>query len=377
MVAVTGMKDNADPCATTRPANLRRRLLAWYDRERRTLAWRAERGARPDPYAVWISEIMLQQTTVTTAGPYYRRFLARWPTVDDLAAADLDDVLQVWQGLGYYARARNLHACARHVVAHHGGRFPDSEVALRSLPGVGEYTAAAIAAIAFDRPATPVDGNVARVMARLHAIESPLPAGRPLAAGHARVLSPPTRPGDFAQALMDLGALVCTPRRPRCDVCPWLDACAARRLGTPERFPIRLPKAEKPVRRGVVFWLRRPDGTVLLRRRPPRGLLGGLMEFPTSDWRAEPWTEESALSVAPATAAWIRLAMPIRHVFSHFRLELTVFVATTTADNSYLIGGAGDDVFWWPADRLAEKALPTVMTKVAAAALAATDRQRY
>lgn len=370
MVAVGRMKDNTMRAENAGVTDLRRRLLAWYDRERRSLPWRAASGARPDPYAVWVSEVMLQQTTVATAGPYYQRFMARWPTVDALAAADLDAVLHAWQGLGYYARARHVHACARTLVEDHGGRFPDSEATLRSLPGIGDYTAAAIAAIAFDRPATPVDGNVFRVVARLFAIDVAPPPGRDLAVRHARRLTPTRRPGDFAQALMDLGSLVCTPRRPRCQACPWAEPCRARRTGSPERFPPPRPKPEKALRRGAVFWLENAAAGVLLRRRPPSGLLGGLMEFPTTEWRQDAWTDGEALAEAPARADWRRLSPPVRHVFSHFRLELTVYTARV-AD------AAAVDGLWWPIDRLDEQALPTAMTKVAALVRTpATGRRR-
>ncbi|HVO17494.1 MAG TPA: A/G-specific adenine glycosylase, partial [Alphaproteobacteria bacterium] len=247
-------------------------LLAWYDRHRRRLPWRAGPGERPDPYRVWLSEIMLQQTTVATVGPYFTAFLERWPDVARLAAAPLDDVLHAWQGLGYYARARNLHRCAAVVARDHGGRFPDTEDALRALPGVGAYTAAAIAAIAFDRPAVVVDGNVERVVARLHAVDAPLPAAKPELRRLAAALTPDARPGDFAQAMMDLGATLCTPRAPRCVLCPLMAGCAARTRGIAEELPRRTAKPEKPTRRGVAFFAVDADGAVLLRRRDESGL---------------------------------------------------------------------------------------------------------
>ncbi len=273
------------------PKKMSEAILAWYDRHRRDLPWRAKPGERADPYAVWLSEIMLQQTTVPTVGPYFRRFLARWPRVQDLAAASLDEVLTEWQGLGYYARARNLHKCAEVVARDHGGRFPDTEEGLLELPGIGAYTAAAIAAIAFDRKATVVDGNVERVMARLNAEATPLPAAKPILRDYAAHFTPGKRAGDYAQAVMDLGATVCTPRQPKCLLCPWSEACAARAEGIAETLPRRAAKAEKPTRRGIAFWLTREGDEgreVLLRRRPEKGLLGGMMEVPSTPWRDAP-----------------------------------------------------------------------------------------
>ena len=241
-------------------------LLGWYDRHRRVLPWRALPGRRAEPYHVWLSEIMLQQTTVATVKSYFDHFVARWPRVEDLASADLDEVLHAWQGLGYYARARNLHKCAQTVARDHGGRFPDTEAGLLSLPGIGPYTAAAIAAIAFDVPASPVDGNIERVMARLRRITQPLPGAKTAIQAAARELTPQDRPGDFAQAMMDLGATVCTPRAPKCDLCPWCDACVARAAGNAEGLPARAPKKVKPTRHGIVFWTVDGQGRVLLRR---------------------------------------------------------------------------------------------------------------
>jgi len=252
-------------------------LLAWYDRSARSLPWRAPPGAVADPYRVWLSEIMLQQTTVATVRGYYDRFLARWPSVEALAAAPLDEVLKAWAGLGYYARARNLHACARRVAGEMGGRFPATLESLGALPGIGPYTAAAIAAIAFDRPHAAVDGNVERVMSRLNAITEPLPAAKPALAAAAQALVPDRRPGDFAQAMMDLGATVCTPRNPRCGDCPWTDRCFARREGIAETLPRRMARKAVLTRYGAAFWIERSDGAVLLRRRPEKGLLGGMM----------------------------------------------------------------------------------------------------
>jgi len=306
---------------------------------------------------------MLQQTTVATVASYFDRFVARWPEVSALAAASLDEVLHVWQGMGYYARARNLHACARAVVARHGGRFPDTAAELRRLPGIGDYTAAAIAAIAFDRREAAVDGNVERVVARLYAVGEPLPAAkqrlRRLAAG----LVPPRRAGDFAQAMMDLGAVLCTPRRPRCVLCPWRGACAAAAGGIAEALPARAAKPERPLRHGAAFWLVRGDGAVLLRRRPEEGLLGGLYEVPSTEWREAPWSDAEALAAAPLPeAAWTRLPGAVEHGFTHFRLELAVWAARTEA---------APDGVWVRPREFRDYAFSTLMKKLARYALAA------
>ena len=331
-------------------------LLAWYDRQRRVLPWRAAPGERADPYKIWLSEVMLQQTTIAAVGPYFRRFLARWPDLRSLAAAPLDDVLHAWQGLGYYARARNLHACARALAAR--GDFPDEEAGLRALPGIGAYTAAAIAAIAFDRCATPVDGNVERVIARLFAVKTPLPDAKPELRALAEKITPQERPGDYAQAVMELGETVCAPRKPKCVLCPWREACAARRAGIAEDLPARVTPQPKPLRRGVAFWAVRPDGAILLRRRPERGLLGGMMEVPSTDWRARPWGEAEARALAPVRARWRRIPEAVRHTFTHFHLELVVLAGTARADAA--------DGIWVPLERLKDHALPSVMKKVIA-----------
>ncbi|MGE3304186.1 MAG: A/G-specific adenine glycosylase [Hyphomonadaceae bacterium] len=341
-----------------RPPALAAALLAWYDRHRRTLPWRAAPGTRADPYRVWLSEIMLQQTTVATVGPYFRRFIERWPSVQALADADLDEVLHAWAGLGYYARARNLHACARRVATALGGRFPGDEEGLRALPGIGPYTAAAIAAIVFDVPATAMDGNVERVIARLRNVMTPLPAAKPELHALASEITPASRAGDYAQAVMDLGATVCTPRGPRCMLCPWANACAAREAGIPERLPAKTPKSARPVRYGIAFWARRGDGLVLLRRRPEKGLLGGMMEVPSTEWGGEPWSLAEARSAAPVKGRWRLLDGTVGHVFTHFALELSVATAEDAAN-----GDAGG--LWCPVDRLSDYALPTVMKKVA------------
>ena len=341
------------------PARLSEALLDWYDRHRRRLPWRAPPGAQPDPYRVWLSEIMLQQTTVPVVAGYFQRFLERWPTLEALAQAELDDVLHAWQGLGYYARARNMHACARRVIDEHGGCFPSDEKALRALPGIGQYTAAAIVAIAYDRPATVVDGNVERVMARLRAVETPLPAAKPRLYALAAALTPDTRPGDYAQALMDLGATVCTPRNPGCLACPWREACEGRARGLAISLPRRAPKRPRPLRHGVSFWLTRGDGAVLLRRRPNDGLLGGMIELPTTPWREEPWDLAEATAHAPAACRWQSLPEPVRHGFTHFEIELTVAVAETEKAR----GGEDGDIWCAPA-RFSEHALPTLTRKL-------------
>jgi len=337
------------------------RLLAWYDRHRRRLPWRALPGERPDPYRVWLSEIMLQQTTVAAVEPYFRDFLARWPSIESLAAADLDQLLHAWQGLGYYARARNLHRAAKLVAEEHAGRLPDSEEVLRRLPGIGAYTAAAIAAIAFGRKATPVDGNVERVVARLFAVREPLPDAKPALRRLAEGLTPERRAGDFAQAMMDLGATVCVVGRPKCMLCPLADDCRARAAGIAETLPARAPKRRRPLKHGVVFWIERADGAVLLRRRPEQGLLGGMMEFPSTPWREKSWTKKSAQSIAPVAADWQAIPGIVRHGFTHFELELTLLRGRIPAEA---------EGRWCRIDRLSELALPSLMKKVARHALA-------
>jgi A/G-specific adenine glycosylase len=338
------------------------RLLAWYDRHRRRLPWRALPGQPIDPYVVWLSEIMLQQTTTVTVKPYFDAFLARWPSVAALAAAPLDDVLRAWAGLGYYARARNLHACAQVVVARHGGRFPDTEAALRALPGIGAYTAAAIAAIAFDRPAAVMDGNIERVLARLFTVAAPLPDAKPALRGHAAALTPAARPGDYAQAMMDLGATLCTPRKPACALCPLSALCAARRAGNPEDYPAKGAKPDRPLKRGVAFWAMRADGAVLLRRRPDKGLLGGMIEVPSTAWTEQPVDLAEARAAAPLAAPWRVLDGVVNHGFTHFQLELTVMAAAVRRGDPEL-------GIWCPLDRIGEQALPTLFRKVVRHAL--------
>lgn len=337
------------------------RLLDWYARSRRHLPWRAMPGGRADPYRVWLSEIMLQQTTVAAVQPYFLRFLERWPDMRALAAAPLEDVLTQWAGLGYYARARNLHACAREVASRHGGRLPAEEAVLRGLPGIGPYTAAAIAAIAFGRKATPVDGNIERVVARLFAIEEALPAAKALIRSHAEAITPEEGAGDFAQAMMDLGATICLPRAPLCERCPLAGVCAGRARGIAAALPRKAAKKERPRRHGVAFVLRRADGAILLRRRAPEGLLGGMTEVPSTEWRTEPWGLAEAIRHAPAPADWRALAEPVEHTFTHFLLSLAVL----TADGEALQTG----IFWRRPEELAGEALPSVMRKICRLAL--------
>jgi A/G-specific adenine glycosylase len=342
------------------------RLLPWYDRHRRVLPWRAMPGETPDPYCVWLSEIMLQQTTVAAAGPYFQRFLARFPTVSSLAQAPVEDVMHAWSGLGYYARARNLHKAAQAVVADFGGRLPDSEEALLHLPGIGAYTAAAIAAIAFDRRAAAVDGNAERVIARLFAIDEPMPAAKRAIRARALEIVPSARPGDFAQALMDLGSGICTPTAPKCMLCPLADVCLARLRGIAEQLPVRAPKAERPTRRGVAFWLTDGKGRVLLRRRPPSGLLGGMMEVPSSAWREGRMSRGLPLQEAPLALDWRRLEGRVRHVFSHFALELVVMTATAAEKEARTLKAP---YAWRAIAALSKEALPSVMMKVVRQAL--------
>lgn len=338
-------------------------LLRWYDLHHRRLPWRVGPGADgpADPYHVWLSEIMLQQTTVVVVDQYFRRFVKRWPTVDGLARADLGVVLEMWAGLGYYARARNLHRCARYVSHELDGVFPAAADELLNLPGIGPYTAAAIAAIAFGRPATVVDGNVERVMARLYGVETPLPAGKAALRRHAEAMTPMGRPGDYAQAVMDLGATVCTPRRPKCGVCPWAQICQGRGREDVESLPRRPVKKRRPVRVGTAYWAMRQDGRVLIRRRPPRGLLGGMMEFPGGGW------DGHMEAVPPVDAEWRQLPGGVRHTFTHFHLELTVMVAEVGAGSDAVSNAEGS---WVAVEALGDKALPSVMQKVARHAMA-------
>lgn len=345
-------------------------LLAWYDRHRRALPWRALPGEQADPYRVWLSEIMLQQTTVAAVKPYFAAFLARFPTVEALAAAPSEAVMSAWAGLGYYSRARNLHACAQAVVRDHAGRFPHSEAALRTLPGIGAYTAGAVAAIAFGQRAAAVDGNVERVMSRLHRIEAPMPAGRGEVARATLAIVPDDRPGDFAQALMDLGATICTPRKPACALCPWQSPCRARAAGLQEDYPRKLEKKERLLRRGAAFVAIRADGAVLLRTRPPKGLLGSMAEVPTTVWTAD-FALPGALAEAPLDTDWRLANAAVRHVFTHFPLELSVYAAMLPAD---VVAPPG--MRFTPIPDLDAEPLPTLMAKAIDAGLAALGLTR-
>jgi A/G-specific adenine glycosylase len=339
-------------------ADVSARLLAWYDAQARVMPWRvgpAERraGIVPDPYRVWLSEVMLQQTTVAAVRDYFRRFTARWPTVAELAAAEDADVMAEWAGLGYYARARNLLKCARAVASAHNGQFPQTSAALRELPGIGPYTAAAIAAIAYDEAATVVDGNVERVVSRLFAVEEPLPGAKPRLTELAGQLTPAERPGDHAQAMMDLGATICTPRSPACGICPLRPECRAQALGIAETLPRKAAKATKPDRRGIAYVALRADGAPLLERRPDKGLLGGMLGWPGTGWAVGAPTP-----APPVAAAWRLAPLPVRHTFTHFHLTLEVMVARVPSDATPQNGSFVDRADFRPSD------LPTVMRKV-------------
>ena len=343
---MSDLRERPDPAA----------LLDWYDRHARQMPWRVgpaarAQGVRPDPYRVWMSEIMLQQTTVAAVKSYFEAFTTRWPTVSDLAKAEDADVMAAWAGLGYYARARNLLKCARVVHADHGGVFPDTYDGLIALPGIGPYTAAAIASIAFDLPETVLDGNVERVMARLYDDHTPLPAAKPVFMEYAVALTPQERPGCYAQAVMDLGATICTPRNPACGLCPWRKSCAAWAAGTAKELPKKAPKKRKPTRFGIAYLARRVDGAWLLEQRPDSGLLGGMLGWPGSDWNDAP--EENP----PIRAEWRTLPAEARHTFTHFHLHLTVKTALVPMDR------APERGMFVEADAFDPDNLPTVMRK--------------
>ena len=335
-------------------------MLDWYDRHAREMPWRVgpsarKGGARPNPYHVWLSEVMLQQTTVATVRDYFHRFVARWPDVSDLAAAQDADVMAEWAGLGYYARARNLLKCARVVVAEHDGLFPADHATLLKLPGIGPYTAAALASIAFDQPFAVLDGNVERVMARLHDVQTPLPEAKPALMEHATVLLSPERPGDHNQAVMDLGATICTPRNPACGICPWREDCAGRTAGTMTELPRKAPKKAKPVRHGTLYIARRADGAWLLERRPEKGLLGGMLGWPGSNWIDS--SEERPLGEPPLAGNWQMLPGEVRHTFTHFHLILSIRIATVAMEAT---PHQGD---FLTSDRFRPSDLPTVFRK--------------
>lgn len=346
-------------------------LMDWYQRHARTLPWRVgpvERaaGARPDPYRVWLSEVMLQQTTVKAVGPYFQAFAEKWPTVQALAAAADEDVMAAWAGLGYYSRARNLIACARAITELHDGYFPPTAAALAKLPGIGAYTSAAIAALAFDEPVAVVDGNVERVMTRLYAIAEPLPGAKETVRARLQPLIPADRPGAFAEAVMDLGATICTPKNPVCALCPLNGACRALRSGQPLAFPVKPAKKPRPTRYGLAYVAIRADGAVLVRRRPPKGLLGGMVEVPGSAWSQEP-----PAAAPPLRAPWRQLPQSVEHVFTHFRLVASVHVADCPA------GTAAPPDCWWAATAdLPDIGLPSVMAKIVEVALPGTTRRQ-
>ncbi|MCG7520630.1 A/G-specific adenine glycosylase [Ruegeria sp. Ofav3-42] len=331
-------------------------LLGWYDCHAREMPWRVgpsdrANGVLPDPYRVWLSEVMLQQTTVAAVRDYFVRFTTRWPTVEALASAPDDQVMGEWAGLGYYARARNLLKCARVVTEEHGGRFPNSHDALLKLPGIGPYTAAAISAIAFDRPETVLDGNVERVMARLYDIHDPLPGSKPQLKDRAATLTPEIRPGDYAQAVMDLGATICTPKSPACGICPVRDPCASRVAGTQADLPRKTPKKPKPTRFGHVYIARRIDGALLLERRPDKGLLGGMLGWPGSEW------SETPAEFPPFPADWQMLPGEVRHTFTHFHLILRIWSAPLPSESDR------DDLIVMDKHAFRPSDLPTVMRK--------------
>ena len=355
------------------PSNkpLSEEILAWYDVNARDMPWRVgpkahKAGIRPDPYAVWLSEVMLQQTTVAAVKPFFERFVNRWPSVADLAGAEESDVMAEWAGLGYYSRARNLHACARRVASEHGGSFPRTAAALKTLPGIGDYTSAAIASIAFDEPAPVVDGNIERVVTRLYRIGTPLPGAKTEIRAKVASLTPEDRPGDFAQAMMDLGATICTPRSPNCLICPATQFCEARKVGDQSHYPVKAPKKAVPRRVGAAFVATRPsDGALWLRRRPSSGMLGGMAEAPSTDWSARADGETGA-TAAPFEADWHH-AGTVEHGFTHFKLALEVYTAE--------IAGPPSNDGWWAAQgEIDRQGLSTLMRKVVACALEPTEQ---
>jgi len=359
--------------ATEQNSNFSPRVLAWYDRYHRTLDWRVSprdiaEGVRPDPYRVWLSEVMLQQTTIGAVKSYYARFVKQWPTVDTLAAAEDNDIMKAWAGLGYYLRARNLKACAEVVLREYDGQFPATQKELRALPGIGDYTSAAIAAIAFGVPAVVIDGNVERVITRFRLIATPLPKAKAEVKAFLSAVVPHDRPGDFAQALMDIGSTICTPKRPACALCPLREDCTVlASCDDPDCLPVKKPKPDKPLRHGAAFVAVRPDGAVLLARRPGSGLLGGMSGVPTTSWTARQ-DGETGKDAAPFAAGW-QQAPEISHVFTHFQLHLTVFKAQIPAVDP-------PEGMWWSMPRdLPDEALPTVMKKVIESAITGATKK--
>jgi len=343
---------------TVDPKTFRKKMLRWYEKHRRVLPWRALPNEVPDPYHVWLSEIMLQQTTVQAVIPYFINFTQKWPTIYGLAQADNDDVMHNWAGLGYYARARNLHKCAKHIVSDHGGVFPSNQSELKKLSGIGEYTSAAITSIAFDKPSVVVDGNVERVMARLHAVEAPVPKGKSILKEYAAYYSEgfSNSPGDYAQSLMDLGATICTPKSPKCSICPISNYCQAHATCSEEKYPVRESKKVKPNRYGYVYWITNNKGEVLIHKRPDKGLLGGMYGFPTTEWR-----EDNAANVHPnfiINQQMNKHKTTIKHVFTHFNLYLTIFWVSLDEND------IPHNYLWVSKNKINEIGLPTTFDKV-------------
>lgn len=347
-------------------------LLQWYDKQGRDLPWRLKGGIKPDPYHVWLSEIMLQQTTVATVKNYFHKFLKRWPTLEDLAKAKEEDVLHEWQGLGYYSRARNLLRCARYVWEELGGCFPSQEEALLKLPGIGAYTSAAISAIAFDQPSTIVDGNVIRVVSRLFGVTDPFPQNQKIIRELAQALTPQERAGDYAQAIMDLGATLCAPQNPSCDQCPWQFSCTALKQGRPEDFPFRLSKEKKPTRFGFVWWIWDEGGRFALVKRPSKGLLAHMMGLPTSSWVSESFSSQKWLDLVPFPGVWRLLEGEISHTFTHFHLRLQgVFLETPLSLPEQ------ENYYWCEPSDLHHYALPTLMKKAILHGLQKQKKEGY
>lgn len=332
-------------------------LLDWYDANARELPWRMPPGSSlyADPYHVWLSEIMLQQTQVKTVTPFFDKFLTLWPTLESLAKADLEDVLKAWAGLGYYSRARNLKKCAELVARHHGGQFSAKADELAKLPGIGPYTSAAIAAIAFGKSVCVVDGNVERVISRVYAISTPLPRAKAAIHQLTQALVPEIRAGDFAQAMMDLGATVCTPKNPNCKICPWHATCEARKRGTPKQFPVKIAKKKIPTRHGAAFVAMNDDGFILLRKRRGSGMLAGMSEVPTTDWSAQQ-DGETGINAAPFSADWTHTD-DVSHVFTHFKLTMKVYSCRTKQYKDV-------DGWWVHRDKVMDEALPELMKKI-------------